>query len=38
LRVAIQQGVAALGRGDYTEVEDEDLDAYLDDLVTSAGR
>lgn len=38
LRVAIQQGVAALDRGDYTEVKDEDLDAYLDDLSTSAGR
>jgi antitoxin ParD1/3/4 len=38
LQVAIQQGVAALGRSDYTEVEDEDLDAYLDDLVTSTGR
>ena len=38
LRVAIQQGAAALDRGDYTEVEDEDLDAYLDDLATSAGR
>jgi antitoxin ParD1/3/4 len=38
LRVAIRQGVAALDRGDYTEVEDEDLDAYLDDLATSAGR
>jgi antitoxin ParD1/3/4 len=35
LRVAIQQGVAALNRGDYTEVEDEDLDTYLDDLATS---
>jgi antitoxin ParD1/3/4 len=38
LRVAIRQGVAALERGDYTEVQDEDLDAYLDDLATSAGR
>jgi antitoxin ParD1/3/4 len=38
LRVAIQQGVAALDRGDYTEVEDEDLDAYLDDLATSDRR
>jgi antitoxin ParD1/3/4 len=38
LRVAIQQGVAALDRGDYTEVEDDDLDAYLDHLATSAGR
>ncbi len=38
LRVAIQQGLAALDRGDYTEVEDEDLDAYLDDLATSDRR
>jgi antitoxin ParD1/3/4 len=36
LRVSIQQGVAALDRGDYTEVEDERLDAYLDDLGASA--
>jgi antitoxin ParD1/3/4 len=36
LRVAIKQGTAALKRGDYTEVEDEDLDARLDDL--AAGR
>ena len=35
LRLAIQQGLAALDRGGYTEVEDEDLDAYLDDLATS---
>jgi antitoxin ParD1/3/4 len=32
LRVAIQQGVAALDRGEYTDVEDEDLDAFLDEL------
>lgn len=38
LRVLIQQGVAALDRGDYTEVDDEDLDAYLDELATSGGR
>ena len=36
LRVAIKQGTAALKRGDYTDVEDEDLDARLDDL--AAGR
>jgi antitoxin ParD1/3/4 len=36
LRVAIKQGTAALKRGDYTEVADEDLDARLDDL--AAGR
>jgi antitoxin ParD1/3/4 len=38
LRLAIQQGVAALDRGDYTEVEDEDLDAFLDELATSDRR
>lgn len=38
LRVAIQQGIAALDRGDYAEVEDKDLDAYLDDLATSDRR
>ncbi len=38
LRVAIQQGVAALERGEYTEVEDEDLDAFLDELATSERR
>ena len=38
LRVAIDQGIAALERGDYTEVEDEDLDAYLDELAASAPR
>jgi len=37
LRVAIQQGGAALDRGEFTEVEDADLDAYLDDLTSSAG-
>jgi hypothetical protein len=38
LRVAIQQGVAALDRGEFTEVGDEDLDAYLDDLAAPARR
>ena len=32
LRLSINQGIAALDRGDYTDVEDEHLDAYLDDL------
>lgn len=36
LRLAVQQGIAAIERGDYTEVEDEDLDAYLDSLVAPA--
>jgi antitoxin ParD1/3/4 len=38
LRLAIQQGVAALDRREYTEVEDEDLDAFLDELATSDRR
>jgi antitoxin ParD1/3/4 len=38
LRVLIQQGVAALDRGEFTELEDEDLDAYLDHLGSSARR
>lgn len=38
LRLAVRQGVAALDRGDYTEVEDQDLDSYLDELATSDRR
>jgi antitoxin ParD1/3/4 len=38
LRQSIDAGLAALDRGDYTEVDDEDLDAYLDDLATSERR
>jgi antitoxin ParD1/3/4 len=33
LRLSIKAGVAALERGDYREVDEEDLDAYLDGLV-----
>jgi antitoxin ParD1/3/4 len=33
LRQAVRAGADALDRGDYTEVADEDLDAYLDNLV-----
>ena len=33
LRLSIRHGVAALDRGDFAEVEDEDLDSALDDLV-----
>jgi antitoxin ParD1/3/4 len=33
LRLPIRHGVAALDRGDFTEVDDEDLDSALDDLV-----
>ena len=32
LRLSIQHGVAALDRGAFTEVEDADLDSYLDSL------
>jgi antitoxin ParD1/3/4 len=38
LRLSIKQGIAALDRGEFTEVEDEDLDAYLDDLAAPAHR
>jgi antitoxin ParD1/3/4 len=38
LRAAIQQGVAALERGAFTEIEDEDLDAYLDELAAPPRR
>jgi antitoxin ParD1/3/4 len=34
LRLAIHQGVVALDRGEYTEVEEEDLDTFLDELAT----
>ncbi|MGH7831858.1 MAG: hypothetical protein ACREP8_16975 [Candidatus Binatia bacterium] len=36
LQGSILAGVAALDRGDYTEVEDADLDAYLDGLAAEA--
>jgi antitoxin ParD1/3/4 len=36
LRAEIAAGVAALERGDYTEVEDAELDVYLDNLADSA--
>ncbi len=38
LRLSIKAGVAALERGDYTDVEDNDLDAYLDGLVAPTSR
>ncbi len=38
LRLSINQGIAALDRGDYTDVEDEDLDDYLDGLAVPARR
>lgn len=36
LRGHVEAGVAALERGMFTEVEDANLDAYLDDLATGA--
>jgi antitoxin ParD1/3/4 len=38
LRLSIEAGVAALDRGDYTEVADADLDAALDHLAEPARR
>jgi antitoxin ParD1/3/4 len=32
LRLSVEAGVAALERGDYTDVADEDLDGYLDEI------
>jgi antitoxin ParD1/3/4 len=38
LRTHVAAGVAALERGQFTEVEDVNLDAYLDDLATTGAR
>jgi len=38
LRLSLRAGIAALDRGGYTELEDEDLDAYLDTLAEPAQR
>ncbi len=38
LRLAVKAGVAALDRGAYTEIEDDHLDAWLDDRAASASR
>lgn len=38
LRLSIRAGVAALDRGDYSNVEDAELDAYLDDLAAPTSR
>jgi antitoxin ParD1/3/4 len=38
LRLSIKAGVAALDRGAYTEVDEEDLDAYLDNLAVQTDR
>ena len=36
LRLAIEAGAAALDRGDFDEVDEADLDAYLDALAPPA--
>ena len=38
LTLAVKAGVAALDRGEYTALEDADLDAYLDDLAVLISR
>ena len=38
LRLLIQQGVAALDRGEYSEIEEANLDAYLDELTPTRDR
>lgn len=38
LRLSIKAGVAAFERGEYDEVDDADLDTYLDDLAAPASR
>ena len=38
LRIAIDEGIAALERGDYTEIEEKDLDAYFDELAAPEKR
>jgi antitoxin ParD1/3/4 len=36
LRLSIRAGIAALDRGEYTEVGDADLEMFLDDLAAAA--
>ena len=38
LRLSIKAGVAALERGDYTDVQDQDLDSFLDELAIPRAR
>jgi antitoxin ParD1/3/4 len=38
LRVRIRAGVDALERGDFVEVDDSDLDGYLEGLTTGSSR
>jgi len=37
LRMQIKAGVDALERGDFTEVDENDLDAYLEGLTVASG-
>jgi antitoxin ParD1/3/4 len=38
LRVEIEAGVEALERGEFTEIDDADLDRYLEDLAANADK
>jgi antitoxin ParD1/3/4 len=38
LRLLVKQGMDEIERGEYTDVEDEDLDAFLDSLAEAPGR
>jgi len=38
LRAQIKAGVAALDRGDFVEVDDAELDGFLDGLATPSGK
>ncbi|MFZ5791433.1 MAG: type II toxin-antitoxin system ParD family antitoxin [Pseudomonadota bacterium] len=38
LRMQINAGVEAFGRGEFTEIADTDLDRYLEGLATTAGK
>lgn len=38
LRLSIQAGIEALDRGEYDEVADDDLDAFLDGLTAPSAR
>jgi antitoxin ParD1/3/4 len=38
LRVQVKAGIDALERGEFTEVADADLERYLENLATAAGK
>jgi antitoxin ParD1/3/4 len=38
LRMQLKAGVDALERGDFTEIDEADLDAYLDGLTAAPGK